>query len=102
MSIEPLVVIPNYCTEEDDLKVLFDGIMSVHRTAPGQTKILVVDDCSPKPELVDEIEAMQQGLDFQLIRREKNEGFCSPPDELILTSEDGYVALADLDPGVHG
>ncbi len=75
MSAEPLVIIPNYVTEEGDLKVLFDAVMSVHRTAPGQTRVLIVDDCSPEPTLVDEIEAMQDGLNFHLIRREKNEGF---------------------------
>jgi GT2 family glycosyltransferase len=74
--MEPLVVIPNYVTEPDDVKVLADGLMSVQKTAPdGQVKVLVVDDCSPKPELVDEIEALQEPLNFHLIRREKNEGF---------------------------
>jgi GT2 family glycosyltransferase len=74
-ELEPLVVIPNYITEKDDLKVLFDGIMSIHKTVPGQTKILVVDDFSPGQELVDEIERMQAGLEFTLIRRPENEGF---------------------------
>src|SRR4051794_13562904 len=74
-SPEPLVIVPNFVTEPEDVKVLADGLMSVQKTAPGEVKVLVVDDCSPKPELVDEIEALQDALNFHLIRREKNEGF---------------------------
>lgn len=75
MSSEPLVVIPNYSTQKEDVATLVDGINSVHKTAPDEVKVLVVDDCSPEPELVDEIEKLQGPLNFHLIRREKNEGF---------------------------
>jgi GT2 family glycosyltransferase len=72
---DPLVVIPNYSTEPDDVKTLIDALESIQKTAADEVKVLVVDDCSPKAELVDEIEALQAGLDFHLIRREINEGF---------------------------
>lgn len=75
MSSEPLVVIPNYSRSDEDVKTLVDALASIEKTASGEVKTVVVDDCSPEPKLVDEIEALQPRLNFHLIRREKNEGF---------------------------
>ena len=46
---------------------------------------------------------------LQLIRHDTmnkvgfyDEGFCSPPDELVLTSKHGYVPISELDSNEHG
>lgn len=72
---EPLVVIPNFSTKPEDVAMLADAISSVHRTAGSPVKLLVIDDGSPEPDLVDQVEALGADLGFELYRKRTNTGF---------------------------
>jgi GT2 family glycosyltransferase len=70
---KPLVVIPTYLTNEEGRQATEDAITSVRKTAGDGVGILLVDDGSPEPDLMTEIENMQ--LEFEVHRKSKNSGF---------------------------
>lgn len=72
---KPLVIVPQYLTEELDLEVTMDGVRSVRHTVSDSVDILVVDDGSPAKELVDGIEPGLERYDAELHRKEANSGF---------------------------
>jgi GT2 family glycosyltransferase len=69
-----LAVVPIYLRTAEDLDVLLRCLVSLRETAP-QADVLVVDDCSPAPELVDLIEVACGELRIELYRRPVNGGF---------------------------
>lgn len=71
--MNPLVVIPSYLREPGDAELLATTVASLHRTAGAPIDVLVVDDCSPAPELLDSIE----GLAAEVVRKPENTGFSS-------------------------
>ena len=73
--IKPLVVIPNYMSEESDMEILGQCVQSIRQTVSNSVDILIVDDCSPQPWLVDVFESRYDRYDFELIRKPENEGF---------------------------
>jgi len=75
---QPLVVIPTYLAEEGDEKVLIECIKSIRQTVSDTVEIMVVDDCSPRQDLVDVIAAHFEERDrgdHDLHRKQENEGF---------------------------
>ena len=70
----PLAVVPIYLRTAEDLDVLLRCLVSLRETAP-QADVLVVDDCSPAPELVDLIAVACGELAIELHRRPVNGGF---------------------------
>ena len=72
---KPLVVIPNYMSQESDMEILGECVKSIRQTVSNTVDILIVDDCSPQPWLVDVFEDRYDAYDFELIRRPVNEGF---------------------------
>src|SRR5262245_37277703 len=72
---KPLVVIPNYMSEESDMEILGRCVQSIRQTVSNTVDILIVDDCSPEPWLVDVFESRYDPYDFELIRKPENEGF---------------------------
>ena len=54
---KPLVVIPNYMSEESDMEILGECVQSIRQTVSNTVDILIVDDCSPEPWLVDVFES---------------------------------------------
>ena len=72
---KPLVVIPNYMSEESDMEILGECVKSIRQTVSNTVDILIVDDQSPNPWLVDVFESRYDSYDFELIRRPENEGF---------------------------
>ena len=72
---KPLVVIPNYMSEESDMEILGECVQSIRQTVSNTVDILIVDDCSPEPWLVDVFESRYERYDFELIRKPENEGF---------------------------
>ena len=72
---KPLVVIPNYLSEEGDMEILGQCVRSIRQTVSNTVDILVVDDRSPQPWLVDVFEDKFGEYDFELIRQPENEGF---------------------------
>lgn len=69
-----LIVVPTYVTQPKDLEVTLKMLESLRETEPG-VECLLVDDGSPAAELLDELEAATSRLEFQLVRKDENEGF---------------------------
>jgi GT2 family glycosyltransferase len=72
---KPLVIIPNYMSHEDDMEILGQCVQSIRQTVSNTVDILIVDDSSPEPWLVDVFESRYERYDFELIRRPENQGF---------------------------
>lgn len=73
--MKPLVVIPNYVTKDGDVEVVGTTLASIRRTVSDSVDVMLVDDCSPRPELVEAIRQEYGRYDFELIRKEENTGF---------------------------
>lgn len=69
-----LAIVPIYLRTPEDLDVLLRCLVSLRATAP-QAGVLVVDDRSPAPELVDLIEIACGELAIELHRKPENGGF---------------------------
>lgn len=73
--MKPLVVIPSYCKNADQVQVLAETIASIDKTVPDETDILVVDDHSPDEEARDLISDLYSVSDWELIQKAENTGF---------------------------
>lgn len=73
--MKPLTIIPAYLTDAGDATLLERCLRSIRSTEGDATDILVVDDCSPGRDLVDEIERLEEELSFELHRKPENSGF---------------------------
>lgn len=71
---DSLVVVPTYIRSPRDLQVTLTMLESLRKTQPD-VDCLVVDDGSPAIELVDEMGAATSRLQFELYRKDANEGF---------------------------
>lgn len=72
--MQPLIVVPTYLSQPSDREVLEKMLLSLRATAP-EVEVLLVDDCSPAGVLVDELEKDKSRLNFDLVRKDVNEGF---------------------------
>jgi GT2 family glycosyltransferase len=76
MKPTPLVVIPSYLREPDDVKTTLTAVESVRKTEPHRRiDILVVDDGSPEPDLVDLMEEGCESHRAEVVRKADNTGF---------------------------
>lgn len=95
-----LTVVPTYVRTPQDLEVVFVMLESLRATAPS-VEILVVDDCSPASELVDEIAAASSRLQLEVVRRPSNEGFSATVNvglrRALDEGKDALLANADLE-----
>src|SRR4051794_15169524 len=73
--MKPLIVIPNYMSRETDLEILGECVQSIRRTISDTADILIIDDRSPLPYLVDVFAERYAKAGFELIRKDINEGF---------------------------
>jgi GT2 family glycosyltransferase len=73
--MKPLVVIPNYMSAETDMEILGECVQSIRRTVSDTVEILIIDDRSPLPYLVDVFEERYAKAGFELLRKDVNEGF---------------------------
>jgi GT2 family glycosyltransferase len=73
--VKPLVVIPNYSTLPQDVAVLADCVKSIRDTEGDAVDIVVVDDGSPKPSLVQAVESLGSKWGFSFVAKEENSGF---------------------------
>src|SRR3954463_13409915 len=73
--MKPLVVIPNYMSHDADMEILGECVQSIRRTVSDTVDILIIDDRSPLPYLVDVFEERYARYGFELIRKDENEGF---------------------------
>jgi GT2 family glycosyltransferase len=72
---KPLFVIPQFLGQDSDLEVTLDAVRSVRKTVSDSVDVLVVDDCSPRQDLVDGIEPGLNRLEAELVRKPENTGF---------------------------
>lgn len=70
-----LVVIPAFMREPPDLEVTLGAAESVHETASEPVRLVLIDDCSPVPALVDELARASTTIGFELYRNHQNQGF---------------------------
>lgn len=72
---KPLVVIPTYVRTEEDVDVTVSAVESVRKTASKGIEVMLVDDGSPEPRLVDDLEVRITQLEAELYRKKENSGF---------------------------
>ena len=71
----PLAIVPVYLARPDDAQTLLACVRSLRGTAGDSLDILLVDDRSPRPDLVVDVEEKQGDLGFELERKKVNSGF---------------------------
>lgn len=95
-----LAVIPTYMTEPDDLKALEDCLSSLRKTEPD-VEVLVVDDGSPVPGLVAELEGVTARFKSDLLRKPENEGFSKTVNQglrrAVARGQDAVLVNADIE-----
>jgi GT2 family glycosyltransferase len=97
--VKPLTVIPAFLREPQDLEALWVTLESL-RASGADTDVMVVDDASPAPALVDEVQDATARLQFDLHRKEENEGFSRAVNvglrRALQEGRDAVLANADL------
>jgi GT2 family glycosyltransferase len=73
--VKPLIVVPLYLADTPDLAVVLDCLKSIKRTAGDDADTLVVDDGSPRQDLVTALDGAKSRLSFDLHRKDENSGF---------------------------
>lgn len=73
--MKPLVVIPNYMTEDTDADVVGECVASIRKTVSDQVDVLVVDDASPNRKALASFCQRYGKYMFEVHRKEDNEGF---------------------------
>jgi GT2 family glycosyltransferase len=95
-----LCVIPAYLRTPAQLDLLVRCLFSLWRTAPG-TEVLVVDDGSPEPGLVAQLEVAAPELGFDLYRKFENTGFSQTVNvglrRALETGRDAVLINADIE-----
>src|SRR3954465_5042113 len=104
--MKPLVVIPNYMAHDADMEILGECVQSIRRTVSDTVEILIIDDRSPLPYLVDVFEDRYAKYGFELVRKDSNEGFSRTVNAGLQGALDGgrdailmNAALVMLSPG---
>ncbi len=107
-SVRPtLAIVPNFLRTREELEVVLRCLVSLWTTTDSaNTVVMVVDDCSPAQDLVDELEIAIHELGFMLHRRPENGGFAKAVNvglERALDAEaDAVLVNADLEFFQHG
>lgn len=95
-----LAVVPAYVTQPQDLQLVVTCLETMRKTAPGISG-LVVDDCSPATELVDEVEAACARLQFDFYRKDVNSGFSRTVNvglqRALEAGQDAVLVNADIE-----
>jgi len=104
--VKPLTIIPSYLTDAPDLALLEKCLRSIRGTEGDATDVLVVDDGSPSPGLVDDLERLRSEIAFELHRKPENSGFAKTVNvglrRCIDEGRDAVLVNADvelIDPG---
>jgi GT2 family glycosyltransferase len=99
--MRPLVVIPTYLTQPEDVSVTMTAIHSCKKTQGEGVEILAVDDGSPDPSLVDALEAETSRLKFEVHRKPNNTGFAQTVnvglDRALASGQDAVLLNADME-----
>ena len=95
-----LAVVPTYLRSPGDLEVTLTMLESLRATEP-EIEVLLVDDGSPAPELVDELQAAMSRLDSELIRVAENRGFSATVNvglnRALEAGQDAILVNADIE-----
>lgn len=98
--MQPLIVVPTYLSNPGDQEVLLRMLESLRATAPD-VEVLLVDDFSPAQVLVDEIAKDRSRLDFELHRKDVNEGFSKAVNiglrRALNNGQDAILVNADIE-----
>jgi len=104
--VKPLTIIPSYLTDAPDLALLEKCLRSIRSTEGDATDVLVVDDGSPSPGLVDDLERLRSEIAFELHRKPENSGFAKTVNvglrRCLDEGRDAVLVNADvelIDPG---
>lgn len=89
----PVIIIPVYRGLEMTLRCL----ERVFATVPRGTKIIVVDDASPEPDLADALDALDAKRRIHLIRNARNLGFPGSVNRGIAAAEGRDIVLLNSD-----
>lgn len=73
--MKPLVIIPMFLSQDEDVEVTMECIRSIRKTVSDSVDILVVDDCSPMPDLVTKMGGTFERFEVELVRKQENTGF---------------------------
>jgi GT2 family glycosyltransferase len=96
----PLCVIPSFLRTPGDLDLLVKCLVSLWSTAPG-AGVLVVDDGSPEPSLVEQAAVAIGELGYDLIAKDENEGFSRTVNvglrHALETGRDAVLVNADIE-----
>lgn len=97
---DTLAIIPTFLRSPGDLRVLIVALRTLHDTAPD-LEVLVVDDGSPAPALVDEVGDECDALQYRLVRKTTNEGFSAAVNvglgEALDRGLDALLVNADIE-----
>jgi O-antigen biosynthesis protein len=99
-SVPSLAIVPTYLRSKQDLEVLLRCLVSLSVPAPA-LELLVVDDCSPAAELVDQVALVLPELGGELVRRPDNAGFSATVNvglrRALEWGQDAVLVNADLE-----
>lgn len=101
--MKPLAIIPTYLAEGQDLEVLMTCLESLRKTAGDSCDVLIVDDGSPDPELVEGVKAsgVNAGLEFDLFAKSENTGFAKTVNiglrRALQEGRDAILVNADIE-----
>lgn len=91
------IAIPHYHRHEEDSKYLkqcFESIMA--QTIYNECEILLCDDNSPRPDLMDNI-IHQTGIRLMVVKHKENKGVGSARNTLIRIAKGDYIYFLDSD-----
>lgn len=103
----PLAIIPLFLAAPADLEIVVGCLRSLRATTENEPcDVLVVDDCSPRQDLVDALDGLKSELWFELERRPVNAGFSATVNvglrRCLEEGRDAVLVNADIefiDPG---
>lgn len=99
--MKPLVIIPTYLSEEEDVKVTLTAIRSCRETQRDGVEVLCVDDGSPERALVGLLEEHTSQLSFEVHPKEENTGFAKTVnvglERALESGQDAVLLNADME-----
>lgn len=104
--MNPLAVIPCYVTDERTAEMTSETVRSLIETTQGACDVLVVDDMSPRADLVDRLQEWGERYGVEFARKTSNSGFAETVNvglEMALDEgRDAVLVNADIVFFEHG
>lgn len=93
------IIVPVY-RGLDETRACLESILSAENQQP--TRLIVINDCSPEPELTDWLREQAATKAMLLLENAENLGFVATVNRGMALSEDNDVVLLNSDAEVHG